>query len=211
MAFNKLKILAVAALVAGSGVFLNASTAGAVTISVYSDTDSTTERAAVTCTGCSVLLYTADSTDIGGVLGPNNVVEGTIPGDHGFGTGFGELFVNSFGSNPSDEAQWINSILGTSYTLTNSDKTDPASDGTQYSSLAAYVIVKIGRTPNYSILRNDTVGAFTFSWDGKSGGGAGISHFTEAGVAAVPVPAAGFLLIGALGGLVGLRRRRKTA
>jgi len=39
----------------------------------------------------------------------------------------------------------------------------------------------------------------------------GANAFEHASVAAVPVPAAGFLLIGALGGLAALRRRRKTA
>lgn len=41
--------------------------------------------------------------------------------------------------------------------------------------------------------------------------GGKLSHYTTAGVSAVPLPATGLLLIGALGGLAAARRRRKTA
>lgn len=41
--------------------------------------------------------------------------------------------------------------------------------------------------------------------------GGRLSHYTTAAIGAVPLPAGGFLLVGALGALAGLRRRRKTA
>lgn len=209
MTASKLKSFTAALVVGATVVVAGATTASAVTIGIYNDSNGAT-RASVDCTGCSALLYTKDATDAGGVGGANNVVEGTIPGDHGFGTGFGELFTNGFGVNPTDEVAWINSVLGTTYVLGNHAKTNGTTDGTLYTSSADYVIVKVGRDPNYTILRNDG-GGIDFKWYGASGGGAGISHFSEIGVAPIPVPAAGFLLAGALGGLAALRRRRKTA
>lgn len=215
MSYFSIKGMAAAALICGAG-FVGHS-ASAATVSIYSDGGAphSTERATLTCTECSVLIYTADATDSGGYLGANNVLEGTLPGDHGFSsvgsaTDFGELFANSFDANPSGEADWFNSIMGTSITLTDADKTETV-DGT-YVSSASYVIVKVGRSPNYTILRNDDDGSddgmFSFTWSGSSGGGAGLSHFTEV-AAAIPVPAAGFMLIGGIGALAALRRRRK--
>lgn len=185
--------------------------AQAVTLDIHSDDPVSGVRATINCSACSVLLYSVDGTDSGGYTDANNVGLSTGSGQYGWGSSsYGELFANTFGSNPAAEASWYNSIFGTSITLTDSDKTDPASDGTVYSSSATAVIVKVGRSPNYTILRNDSGGTFTFNWSGAPAGGGGISHFTEV-VAPIPVPAAGFLLIGALGGLAGLRRRRKPS
>lgn len=52
----------------------------------------------------------------------------------------------------------------------------------------------------------NVVDEYGYPWNGQD-----LSHTTLYGVSAVPIPAAGLLLIGALGGLVGLRRRRKAA
>ncbi|NKW71594.1 PEP-CTERM sorting domain-containing protein [Rhodobacteraceae bacterium R_SAG10] len=54
----------------------------------------------------------------------------------------------------------------------------------------------------------------SFSWSGLSSQGAGLSHFVALGnVPIIPVPAAGLLLLSALGGLgfASSRRRRRTA
>lgn len=202
-----------AAALAGAGLLASAAASGAATIDIWNDSPSaTTERASLECDFCSVLLYSFDGTDAGDVTGTNNVTA-TATGNFGFGTAYGELFSNSVGVNPTGEVGFINSLLGTTYALADHSKTDPASDGTEYTSSAAYVIVKIGKAPNYTILRNDsTSGAFSFTWTGGSGQGAGISHFSEIGAAApvVPVPAAGVLLLGGLGAFAAMRRRKKA-
>lgn len=206
MSLKKLRILAATTLIAGAGIFVTTSTAEAATINIYSDSNGAA-RSSVECTACSVLLYTANGTDSDGVAGTNNVTLPSSPGSFGFGTGFGELFDNPYqGSSPTSEAAWASSVLGTSFSALDLSKTDGTSDGATYWSSAAYVIIKVGNAPDYTILRNDSGAKFSFTWDSGSGGGE-ISHYSE--ISAVPLPAAGFLLIGALGGLAALRRRRK--
>ena len=196
-----LTAFATAVVVAGASMFLTASTASAATIDLFNDSDSTF-RAEVTCTTCSVLVYTDGAT---------NVALSTGTGDYDFDTAFGELFTNSFGSNEANEALWINDVLSTSFTASDLSKTEGTSDGVTYSTTATYVIIKVGKDPNYTILRNDSGGSFDFSWSGADSAGAGISHFTVGGLSPIPLPAAGFLLLGALGGLGLMRRRRKIA
>ncbi len=216
MSIFKFKTVIVAVSVAMVGWMANSHAAHAVVIPFYSD-GGTTQRASVDCTGCLALVYTTDGTANGGVLDANNIALPTA-GQYGFDTEFGELFDNDVanGGSPAAEAAWFNAIMGTNITLTDSDKTNPASDGVTYNSSAAFVIIKTGAGNTgkpLTILKNVSGGTFTFNWAGSSAGGAGLSHFTEV-AAAVPIPAAGLLLIGglgALGGLTSLRRRRQKA
>lgn len=211
MAKIDFKTLAGSAAIAAAGVMGAASAASAATIGIWNDSPTgTTQRANVDCTGCSVLLFSADGSDTG-----TNVVAGTMGAIYGFGTGYGELFSGPSNSGGASEISWMNGVLGTTYVTGDAVKTENTTDGTEYTSSAAYAIVKIGTDPNYTILRNDSGGVFSFSWNGLSGQGAGISHFTAVGDASdnatvVPLPAAGVLMLGALGALTALRRR-KTA
>lgn len=171
--------------------------ASAATVGVYNDTDldpyTSAYRADLTCSAaCTVLNYAG--------------------GLYSFSGAMGELFAGPSNSGDASEASWVNSVLGTAFTAANvaSGKSN-GSDGTNYSTNSLYVIVKIGRNPDYTILRNDSGGALTWSWKGRSGQGAGLSHYVNLGQtpAPVPLPAAGVLLLAGLAGL-GLAKRRKA-
>jgi hypothetical protein len=76
----------------------------------------------------------------------------------------------------------------------------------------AVLVFKVGNNPGpaYAAFTVDS-GLVTGFWSSTPLQGGGLSHVSLYGApAAVPVPAAGFLLIGALGGLAALRRRRKA-
>jgi hypothetical protein len=175
-------------------------------IDIYNDGDLVTSsgtyydgsimRANLVCNDCSVLNYDGTS--------------------YSFGTTKGELFEGASapppGNSPSQETDWLNSVLGTSYPdATDANKTDPASDGTWYYSSAEYLILKVGDLPNYTIIRNDSSGTFDFKWAGDDGQGAGLSHFTEVGgVERVPEPGTLALLGLGLVSVFGLRRRQSS-
>ena len=81
-----------------------------------------------------------------------------------------------------------------------------------FSSLAVWVAFKLGN--NYAFVKNVSGSSLTYSWtksSGSDGDGAGLSNITEIGV--IPLPAAGWLLLGGLGalGAVARRKRRKAA
>ena len=121
----------------------------------------------------------------------------------------GEIFNGPAGmaygpGNPvSQEVSWLNDVTGSSYSTSDASKTE--GDGGYFTG-ALYVILKLGN--NYTIMRNDSGTGISWSFTPSKGTGTGLSHSTTVGE--VPVPAAGFLLLGGLGGLALLRRRRKA-
>ncbi len=121
----------------------------------------------------------------------------------------GEIFNGPAGmaygpGNPVDqEVAWLNDVTGSSYSTSDASKTE--GDGGYFTG-ALYVILKLGN--NYTIMRNDSGTGISWSFTPSKGTGTGLSHSTTVGE--VPVPAAGFLLLGGLGGLALLRRRRKA-
>jgi len=206
MVFKRFKMIAAAALIAGSGVFLTAPTVGAATLNFYNDAaTSTTLRATGDCGGgsCAGLIE---------VL----FVEATTPGTAIFDSvaPFDADLVTLSGQSSQDEADWIN--LQTGLSISKDDVEDGktgvaagAGDNFTLTTFAEWILLKIGTSPNVALIHNLAGNPLVINYSSESGSGAGLSHYTE--IAAVPLPAAGVLLIGALGGLVALRRRRKIA
>lgn len=90
-------------------------------------------------------------------------------------------------------------------------KTNVGPDSHTFTTDAAYFTLSLGSEPRVALFRS--------YWQGNvisytnTGTGSGLSHIVEYGLAPIPLPAAGWLLLTALGGLgaAGLRRRRKDA
>ncbi len=200
---------------------LMATSAGAVSIDIFDDMDVTTGggaglRGVVECdVACSVLRY----------VDP--------PGAYEFG-GPGELFNGPTSSGDAKEIAWINSVLvpafePTLYTvadITGYTNTTDANAADDWTLTNKYVILKIGNEPDYTIIRNDSDGALTFSYTKASGAKGSLSHFFGFGaveecdpsvevcgppVGEVPVPAALPLLLSALGVTAVMTRRRRKA
>ena len=115
--------------------------------------------------------------------------------------------------NIANETAFVNTATGSSF-LTGT-KTDVSGDPFSFVTNALYILFKIGgggQEASTFLIHNTYGAGLQITWDAVDGQGAGLSHYTTFGVAppaaVVPVPAAGFLLIGALGGLAALRRRR---
>lgn len=112
------------------------------------------------------------------------------------------------------ELAFVNSVTGLNFA--SGTKTEDTPDDMSFFTNALYILMKIGGgNENATFLIHNTWGeGLNISWLSVSGGGNGLSHYTEFGSAppaTVPVPAAGLLLLGALGGLAALRRRRRVA
>jgi hypothetical protein len=118
--------------------------------------------------------------------------------------------------NDSIQRDFVNGATGNLFGIGNKTELEEG-EGANYSFFtdALYILMKIGGGSELAtFLIHNTFGkGLEITWNQVDGGGNGLSHYTEFGEARtppIPVPAAGFLLIGALGGLAALRRRRRA-
>ena len=202
--FELKKIMLPAMLACGVGVAVS-SEALASTIPIVESTDTSAERAELTCGGLCEVLFTQFSA------GPPVV-------DSVFSTTEGRLF--AVDNSAQSEADWVNANTGSSFSKDDAEdgKTELDELGVvvdkenfTFTTDAMFILFKIGFAPETTLVKNLSGGTLELTWK-ATGRGAGLSHYTEFGAVAIPLPAGGLLLITALGGLgIAVRRRRKVA
>jgi hypothetical protein len=106
------------------------------------------------------------------------------------------------------ELAFVNAVVDPDF-LTGT-KTDGTGGSMIFTSMAEYILIKIGASPDMALIHNTSGVSQTYTYTAFSGEGAGLSHYTEFGGTEIPLPAAGFLLFAGLGALAALKRR-KTA
>ena len=113
---------------------------------------------------------------------------------------------------PSDEttiASFFGALTGTDASLITVNKTDvPAGDDGEYFSfdvVAGYFFAKFGELTAFFFTDKDQ----TVTFAKGPGGPAGLSNYGT--ISVIPLPAAGVLLLSAIGGMALMRRRRKEA
>ncbi len=139
-------------------------------------------------------------------------------GDGAQPTGAGVLsstLADYYDGTPSSESAEANrlSILATGSTGlvagTDGTRTVGNSGSMSFSTLAEYVVLKIGQVAIF--VKNTSGGSLTIDYTSFPGAGSGLSHYTEfGGVSDVPLPAAAWLMIAGIGGL-GFAGRKKAA
>jgi hypothetical protein len=115
-------------------------------------------------------------------------------------------------SNEAKEAERLSILVSGStglFSASDATKTAGNSGSMSFSTLAEYVVLKIGNVAVF--LKNTSGGLLTIDYTSFPGAGSGLSHYTEFGqVSQVPLPAAAWLMIAGLSGL-GFAGRRKAA
>ncbi|MFN3262937.1 MAG: VPLPA-CTERM sorting domain-containing protein [Pikeienuella sp.] len=125
----------------------------------------------------------------------------------------GQMFTVS-PPNDANEAAFVSANTLPLETFVGADKTDMGGvESVTFSSMAAYILFKIGGGQDMSValIRNISGGEIDITFT-KLAGSNGLSHINEFGTStAVPLPAAGWLLLTGLAGLGFAAKRRRAA
>lgn len=180
-----------------------------------------TGASAATCTGAdrSISLTSATATtacyaygtgNINGNIAQDPLLNGTSMGKNTFKLVSGPVISSLTLLDKSDASGEVKD--GVLHTISKNSFT--LGDVSSYSSLI--VALKIGNNgePGWAAFKVSSAGVFNFLVDPKQGGG--LSHVNVYGIedvapAPVPLPASALLLLGGVGGLAALRRRKKAA
>ena len=127
-------------------------------------------------------------------------------------------------SDPENEADFLNDLIGTMFTTgirTDFGLADDTQDGEQdgdileftFTTTAEYFALKLGNSTTFfkNLAGLVTLTVFFDRADGRDGAGFGLSHITEfGGPSEIPLPAAAWLMLAGVAGL-GFASRRKAA
>ncbi len=175
--------------------------------------------AAVTASGCSianVAVSTACKASIPGGNGGNV----TATEMNGSGGVFGITTWSSLGKIDTTKAggAFAGGFLSVTSGAGNASGTWSLAPGTAFAPGGSYALVLKGATANVAYLLDTAFGSGTWTnadlWTPNGKNNAGLSNMTLFGTATpapIPLPAAAWLLLGGLGGIGMIARRRRTA
>ncbi len=111
-----------------------------------------------------------------------------------------------------DSLSVLNTVTGESFTSETETDRGGVDTATFFSS-AKYIAFKIGGglEDTWAIIRNFAENnEFTFTKEARASGFSNTREYQYGSVAPVPLPAAGWLMLAGIGGLVAMRRRKRT-
>jgi hypothetical protein len=166
--------------------------------------DAADERGTLTCVGCQGQLSNLGS----GVTTNDQPDADTAAGWSGTQA---DLFVLA-NSGVATETDFVEAVTGLE--LATGVQTNAGDLGSSFASNAVYILFKIGNTPDYALIYNNTGGYITYSYSqATGGGGGGLSHITTFGgtTVSVPEPHTSLLLGAGLLAMAFTWRRKKAA
>lgn len=132
-----------------------------------------------------------------------------------FVPGYSDLFIDGNSSNPTNEALFVSTVTGVTYSATTQKTAGIVQGAASFTTSALYILLKIGNEPNLTIIKNTGGLNNVFTYTPKAGEGAGLSHYAEfgrfgggGGTGEIPLPAGMPLMLAGLGAMAFLARRK---